>query len=70
MADLAEPLAELPTALVEALFAQLRELEGEELVTGDHVKLLLVERRAVRANLFVDTDGTLWVVQVAVAGQP
>ncbi|RMG08063.1 MAG: hypothetical protein D6731_22500 [Planctomycetota bacterium] len=57
----AEQLAALPEAVSEPLYEQLSAFRDRVLAPGEHVELLLVEGRAVRLNLFVDTDGTLWV---------
>jgi len=65
VAELAESLAEAPPELVDPLYAELQELRDQELAGGEHVKLLLVNGRAVRVNLFVDVDGTLWLERFA-----
>lgn len=60
-ADAAEELAHLPPGVVEACYEQLQGLRDRDLATGTHVELLLVDGHAIRVNLFVDTDGTLWI---------
>jgi hypothetical protein len=60
-------LATLPGALHDALYEELREaFQGQELRDGLHVQTLILGERVVRANLFADKDGTLWVDAVAV----
>lgn len=57
--------ASLPDELVDAVDAALGARRGAELAGGDHVELLWVAGRAVRVNLFLDCDGTLWVEGLA-----
>lgn len=65
--EASERLAALAPELNDLLREELEALTGCELCGGEHVKLLLVDGRAVRLNLFVDVDGTLWVERVGVA---
>ena len=55
----------LPDEVVDALDAALVARRGTDLAGGEHVELLLVQGRAVRVNLFLDCDGTLWVEGLA-----
>ena len=55
-------LGELQAELHDACLGELRDqYEGQELSEGDHVQALVLEQRVVRANLFVDKNGILWV---------
>ncbi len=55
----------LPDEVVDAVDAALGARQGAELAGGDHIELLWVAGRAVRVNLFLDCDGTLWVEGLA-----
>ena len=66
LTDAARRLVTASDELLEALYAALEGFVGREMAVGDHVERLVVEGRAVRVNLFADTDGTLWVTGVAV----
>jgi hypothetical protein len=55
----------LPDEVVDAVDAALGARQGAALAGGDHVELLWVAGRAVRVNLFLDRDGTLWVEGLA-----
>lgn len=57
--------ASLPDEVVDAVDAALGARRGAALAGGDHVELLWVSGRAVRVNLFLDCDGTLWVEGLA-----
>ena len=67
VARVAEQLALLPGELSGPLYEQLHGFRGRELQDGEHVELLLVAGRAVRLNLFVDRDGTLWIEALAIS---
>mgnify|MGYP001413433278 CR=1 FL=1 len=59
-------MGELPEDAHDALLEELRqEFRGHELQPGEHVKALLLEELVVRANLFADQDGMLWVESVS-----
>lgn len=59
-------MGELPQDAHDALLEELRaEFRGRDLQAGEHVKALLLEDLVVRANLFADQDGVLWVESVS-----
>lgn len=59
-------MGEIPPAAHDALLEELRaQFRGRELQPGDHVKALLIDELVVRANLFADQDGMLWVESVS-----
>lgn len=61
-------LADLPPALHDTLYEELREqFTGAVLTEGIHVQTLIVDGSVVRANLFVDADGSLWIDAIGVA---
>ena len=58
-------LAKLPREVTDALYARLEAYVGRSFPLGPHVEHLRVEDKRVRANLFLDVDGTLWIHVVA-----
>ncbi len=60
-------LGALPDDVADACLDELEGWVAQDVALGDHVVLLLVDGHALRVNLFVDTDGTLWVERVASA---
>lgn len=59
-------MGQIPPAAHDALLEELRlQFRGRDLAPGDHVKALLIEQVVVRANLFADQDGMLWVESVS-----
>lgn len=59
-------LGEMPEALHDACLEELRDqFQGEGLQEGGHVKALLLGEHVLRANLFVDKNGVLWVESVS-----
>lgn len=63
-----EALGRLPEPFSDAVMEQLEGFRARDLPVGDHVELLVIDGRAVRVNFFVDTDGTLWIERLGVAG--
>ena len=63
-----EVLGRLPEQFSDAVLELLEEFRARDLPVGDHVELLVIDGRAVRINFFVDTDGTLWIERLGVAG--
>lgn len=59
-------LGELPDVLHDACLEELRDqFQGEGMQEGGHVKALLLDDHVLRANLFVDKNGVLWVESVS-----
>lgn len=59
-------MGDLPAEAHDAILEELRDqFRDEDLQEGEHVKALLLEELVVRANLFLDQDGILWVESVS-----